>query len=85
MLMVSLLAGASAFVSFAAAAAPQDCAAQQSIVPVSQTPVVPDARKEGGALPDATPKGRDPAVLVPQCKAEPRTKRKKRLSDYPMA
>jgi hypothetical protein len=52
---------------------------------VSRTPVVPDAPKEGATLPNAAPKSRDPAVLLPKCKAEPRKKRRKRLSDYPMA
>jgi hypothetical protein len=83
MVLVSMLAGASAV--FLMSAAPQDCAAQQNVVPVSQTPVVPDAPKEGGKLPGAGEKSRDPAVLLPECKAEPRKKRKKRLSDYPMA
>jgi hypothetical protein len=83
MLIVSWLAGASSV--FLVAAAPQNCAAQQNAVPVSHTPSVPDAPKEGGKLPGAGEKGRDPAVLLPECKAEPRKKRKKRLSDYPMA
>jgi hypothetical protein len=83
MLMMSMLAGASGL--FLLSAAPQDCAAQQNIVPVSLTPSVPDAPKEGGKLPGVTEKDRDPAVLLPKCKTEPRTKRKKRLSDYPMA
>jgi hypothetical protein len=83
MLIVSLLAGANGL--FLMAAAPQDCATQQNVVPVSQTPSVRDAPKEGGKLPGAAEKSRDPAVLLPECKAEPRKKRKKRLSDYPMA
>jgi hypothetical protein len=83
MVIVSLLAGASGL--FLISAAPQDCAAQQNVVPVSRTPVVPDAPKEGATLPNAAPKSRDPAVLLPKCQEEPRKKRKKRLSDYPMA
>jgi hypothetical protein len=83
MLIVSLLAGASGV--FLMSVTPQHCAGQPVVVPVSQTPSVPDGRKEGGQLPGAAEKGRDPAVLLPECKAEPRKKRKKRLSDYPMA
>jgi hypothetical protein len=83
MVIFSMLAGASGL--FLIAAAPIDCAAQQNVVPVSQTPTVPDVRKEGGQLPGAGEKNRDPAVLLPKCQAEPRKKRKKRFSDYPMA
>jgi hypothetical protein len=83
MLIFSVLAGAGSV--FLVSAAPVDCAAQPTVVPVSQTPSVPDAPKEGGQLPSAKSKDRDPAVLLPECKAEPRKKRKKRLSDYPMA
>ena len=84
MLMVSVLAGASAFLTFVAA--PQaDCAAQAAIVPVSTTPVPKDVPKADGLLPDVGPKSRDPAVLLPECKEAPRKKRKRRLSDYPMA
>jgi hypothetical protein len=83
MLIVSLLAGASGLVLISAA--PQVCAAQKNAIPVSQTPSAPDPASEGGKLPGAEEKSRDPAVLLPECKAEPRKKRKKRLSDYPMA
>lgn len=83
MLIVSLLAGASGM--FLVSATPQQCAGQPSVVPVSQTPSVPDAPEAGGHLPSVKSKDRDPAVLLPECKAEPRKKRKKRLSDYPMA
>lgn len=83
MLMVALLAGASAFVSVPAAQ--ENCAAQQNIVPVSVTPNLPGQSAPEGVVPHAAPKGREPAVLLPECKAEPRKKRKKRLSDYPMA
>jgi hypothetical protein len=82
MLMVSLLVGASGFLTFAAAPV---CATEPVVVPVSKTPSVPDAPKDGARLPDVGPKSREPAVLLPGCKAEPRTKRRKRLSDYPMA
>jgi hypothetical protein len=86
MLMVSMLAGASAIFSFAAApAAQQNCTAQVVIVPVSTTPVPKDAGKADGLLPDVGPKSREPAVLLPECKAAPRQKRRKRISDYPMA
>ena len=86
MLMVSMLAGASAFLNFAAAPTVQHlCAAQAVVVPVSTTPVPNGAPQPGGRLPDAGPKSRDPAVLLPECKAAPRPKRRKRLSDYPMA
>lgn len=81
MLIVAALAGASAFISFAAAPV---CAAEPLIVPVSKTPSVPQTPGESGRLP-ASPKSRDPAVLLPDCKEAPRTKRKRRLSDYPMA
>jgi hypothetical protein len=84
MLIFSMLAGASGFL-MTLSAAPADCAAQQNVVPVSIAPVAPDAPKVGGTVPNAAPKGREPAVLLPECKAEPPKKRKKRLSDYPMA
>lgn len=83
MLIVSMLAGASGL--FLISAAPVDCAAQHNAVPVSQTPSVPDVRKEDGKLPSVGERSRDPAVLLPKCQAEPRKKRKRRLSDYPMA
>jgi hypothetical protein len=83
MLIVSLLAGASSV--FLVSATPQHCAGQPVVVPVSQTPSVPDAPREGRQLPGAKSRDRDPAVLLPECKTEPRKKRKKRLSDYPMA
>jgi hypothetical protein len=84
MLMVSALAGASAFLTFAAA--PQaECSAQPTIVPVSTTPAPRDAPNADGQLPGVGPKSRDPAVLLPDCKEAPRKKRKRRLSDYPMA
>ncbi len=38
-----------------------------------------------GMLPKSEVGGHGPAVLLPDCKPEPRKKRKKRLSDYPMA
>jgi hypothetical protein len=79
-----LVRGASGFL-MTLSAAPADCAAQQNVVPVSIAPVAPDAPKLGGTVPNAAPKGREPAVLLPECKVEPRKKRKKRLSDYPMA
>ena len=82
MLMISMLAGASAFFSFAGAPV---CAAEPVIVPVSKTPDLSAVPKEGGKLPNVAPKSRDPAVLLPACKEAPRTKRKRRLSDYPMA
>jgi hypothetical protein len=86
MLMVNLLAGASAFLTFAAAPAPQEaCAAPSSIVPVSITPTpkaVPDAQSQ---LPVVQPKNREPAVLLPDCNAPPQKKRRKRFKDYPMA
>ena len=86
MLMFQMLAGASAFLNFAAAPAAQHlCATQVMVVPVSTTPVPKDTPRSDGYLPDAGPKSRDPAVLLPECKAEPRQKRRKRLSDYPMA
>ena len=86
MVMVSMLVGASAFLNFAAAPAAQHlCAAQAVVVPVSTLPVPKDAPKSGGHLPDAEPKNRDPAVLLPECRDEPRQKRRKRKSDYPMA
>ena len=77
-LMVSMLAGASALVSLSAA--PADCAAQQISVSLA-----PGGPKSGMPIPQAGPKEREPAVLLPDCKPEPRKKRKKRLSDYPMA
>jgi hypothetical protein len=83
MLIVSMLAGASGLVLISAA--PQECTAQQNAIPVSQTPSAPEPAREGSKLPGANKKSRDPAVLLPECKAEPRKKRKKRLSDYPMA
>ena len=86
MLMVQMLAGASAFLNFAATPTAQHlCAAQAVIVPVSRTPVSKSAPRADGHLPDVVPKSRDPAVLLPECKAEPRQKRRKRKSDYPMA
>jgi hypothetical protein len=92
MFLVSKLVGTSGVLLFYAAAAaaaspaaPADCAAQQSVVPVSKTPAIPDAPREGATLPDAQGKAREPAVLLPACKAAPQVKRKKRLSDYPMA
>jgi hypothetical protein len=86
MLMVSVLAGASVMFSFAAAPAAQHgCSAQAVIAPVSTTPVPKDAPQSGGQLPDVGPKSRDPAVLLPDCREAPRQKRRKRLSDYPMA
>ena len=86
MLMLSLLAGASVFFNFAAAPAVQHlCAAQAVVVPVSTTPMPKDAPSSDGHLPDDGPKSRDPAVLLPECKAPPRLKRRKRISDYPMA
>jgi hypothetical protein len=84
MLMVSVLTGVSAFLTIVSA--PQaECAAQPSVVPVSTTPVPKDAPKADGQLPNVGPKSRDPAVLLPECKEAPRKKRRKRLSDYPMA
>ncbi len=86
MLMVQMLAGASAIMSFVATPAAQNvCATQVMVAPVSTTPVPQDAPKTEGRLPDAAPKSRDPAVLLPECKEPPRKKRKRRLSDYPMA
>ena len=86
MLMVQMLAGASVFLNFAAAPAAQHlCSAQAVVVPVSTTPMPNDAPSSEGHLPDAGPKSRDPAVLLPECKAPPRIKRRKRVSDYPMA
>ena len=86
MLMVSMLVGASAIFSFAATpTAQQNCAAQAVVVPVSTTPVPMDAGKSDGVLLDVGPKSREPAVLLPECKAAPRQKRKRRPSDYPMA
>lgn len=41
--------------------------------------------ESAGKIPDAEPKSRDPAVLLPDCKEAPRPKRRKRLSDYPMS
>jgi hypothetical protein len=83
MFIVSVLTTVSSV--FWVAAAPQQCAAQQSVAPVSIAPVLPDGAGPNGAVPGAGPKSREPAVLLPECKAEPRKKRKKRLSDYPMA
>ena len=86
MLMVQMLAGASVFLNFAAAPAAQHlCGAQAVVVPVSTTPMPTDLPRSEGHLPDAGPKSRDPAVLLPECKAPPRMKRRKRVSDYPMA
>ena len=91
MLMVQMLAGASAFLNFAAAPTAQHlCGVQSVVVPVSTTPVLKDARKPNGHLPDGRlpdigPKSRDPAVLLPVCNEAPRQKRRKRKSDYPMA
>ena len=86
MLMVSMLVGASVFLNFAAVPSAQHlCAPQAVVVPVSTAPVPKEAPRSGGHLPDAGPKSRDPAVLLPECKAEPRQKRRKRKSDYPMA
>lgn len=82
MLIFAALAGAGAFVSFAAAPA---CGAEPVVVPVSTTPVPRDAPRQEGVLPNVGPKSRDPAVLLPECKEAPRKKRKRRLSDYPMA
>lgn len=81
MLLFSVLAGASSVLLSTAQPA---CAAEPLIVPVSKTPSVPDVPDTNGRLP-AGPKSRDPAVLMPDCKEAPRTKRKRRLSDYPMA
>lgn len=86
MLMISMLAGASVFLNFAATpTAQQNCAAQAVVVPVSTTPVPMDAGKSDGHLPDIGPQNRGPAVLLPECKEAPRKKRKRRPSDYPMA
>lgn len=86
MLMVSMLAGASAIFSFAATPAAQHvCSAQVVVVPVSTTPIPKEAISPDGRLPNIGPKNRDPAVLLPECKEPPRQKRKRRLSDYPMA
>jgi hypothetical protein len=82
MLMVSLLAGASMFLTNASPAA---CSAEPLVVPVSTTPVPKSAPQQGGQLDNIGPKSRDPAVLLPDCKESPRKKRKRRLSDYPMA
>lgn len=82
MFMVSLLAGASVFLSNAAPAA---CSAEPVVVPVSKAPSLPQPRRDGTVLPNVGPKSRDPAVLLPDCKEPPRKKRKRRLSDYPMA
>lgn len=43
------------------------------------------APKDAGKIPGASPKARDPAVLLPDCREAPRPRRKRRLSDYPMA
>jgi hypothetical protein len=83
MLMIAMLAGASGLMIAAAPA--QSCAAQQNVVAVSLTPSAPEMPKQGMKLPDDRAKDRGPAVLLPECKAEPRKKRKRRLSDYPMA
>lgn len=83
MLIFSMLAGASSLVLMTSA--PQDCAAQQNVVPVSRTPAASDVPREGATLPNAAPKHPDPAVTLPKCQTEPRKKRRKRLSDYPMA
>jgi CRISPR/Cas system-associated protein Csm6 len=83
MVLISMLAGASGI--FLMSATPQSCAAQQNAVPVSITPQVQDTPKEGMKLPSGEAKDRSPAVLLPKCQAEPRKKRKRRLSDYPMA
>ena len=86
MVMVQMLAAASAFLNFAAVPAAQHlCATQAVAVPVSTTPVPKDAPRSDGHLPDIGPKSHDPAVLLPECKEAPRKKRKRRLSDYPMA
>ncbi len=86
MVMVQLLAGASAFLNFAATPAAQHvCSAQAVVAPVSITPVPKEAISPEGRLPDIGPKSRDPAVLLPECKDPPRQKRRKRKSDYPMA
>ncbi len=86
MLMVHLLAGASAMFSFAATPAAQHlCAAQAVVVPVSLPPVPNELISPEGHLPEAGTKSRDPAVLLPECKEAPRQKRRKRKSDYPMA
>ena len=92
MVMMQMLAGASAFLNFAAIPAAQHlCTAQPVVVPVStaavpkDAPISKDAPGAEGYLPDAGPKSRDPAVLLPECKAEPRQKRRKRKNDYPMA
>ena len=86
MVMVQMLAGASAFLNFAAVPTAQHlCAAQAVVVPVSTMPVPKEAPSADGHLPDVGPQSRDPAVLLPACKSEPRQKRRKRKSDYPMA
>jgi hypothetical protein len=88
MLIAPMLAGASAVFILAgtpALQAQQGCAAQSSVLPVSRTPARPDVRNEGGKLPDAAPKTREPAVLLPHCKKGAPLKRRRRLSDYPMA
>ena len=86
MLMVQMLAGASAFLNFAAPHATQHvCMGQPVVVPVSTTPIPKDAISPDAHLPSAGAKSHDPAVLLPECKAEPRQKRRKRKSDYPMA
>jgi hypothetical protein len=86
MLMVSMLAGASVIFSVAATPAAQHgCTAQAVIAPVSTTPAPQDATQSGGYLPNVGPRSRGPAVLLPECKEAPRKKRKRRLSDYPMA
>ena len=86
MVMVQMLAGASAIFSFAATPAAQHvCSAQAVVIPVSTTPVPKEVISPDGRLPGAGPKSRDPAVLLPECKEAPRQKRRKRLSDYPMA
>lgn len=47
-------------------------------------PAEPRRSVPEGLLPTPQPEGRGPAVLLPECKAEP-PKRRKRKSDYPMA
>lgn len=47
-------------------------------------PAEPHRAAPEGLLPTPQPESRGPAVLLPECKAEP-VKRRKRKSDYPMA
>jgi hypothetical protein len=61
--------------------------AKQQVLIVSK--IVGGAEKpspdESGKLPENGKSDRDPAVLLPKCQHEARPKRKRRLSDYPMA